>query len=100
MGEGMLTVDQANGEIFPWEDVRASQRDPRAQAENDVPGARNLYGPMARPCPKCGTPPDRLTWIVFSSPWWTWRSLCGREGYLTICEPCRFQVDFFMTVLS
>lgn len=93
-------MESTDGEIFPWEDVRASQRDARAQAENDVPVARELYRPSARACPKCGTPPDRLTWIFFSSPPFTWRQLCGREGYLTICDPCRYQVDFFMTVMS
>jgi hypothetical protein len=51
-------------------------------------------------CPGCGRSGSDLKWIYFSSPAWTWQRLCGRAGWLAICEPCHMQVAFFMEVMN
>jgi len=61
---------------------------------------KERYLPEARRCPCCETDPDKLSWVYFRSPGWTWEMLCGRAGILTICNECRVQVDFFMISMS
>ncbi len=51
-------------------------------------------------CPRCGRGGHTLTWLYFRSPMWTWVELCGRAGYLAVCEPCRVQVAFYCTLLN
>lgn len=48
-------------------------------------------------CPVCGEP---LLNLLFSSPHWTWRHLCGRGGYMTICPNCPKQVGFELTIMN
>lgn len=48
-------------------------------------------------CPDCG---ERLVEFCFSSPGWTWREMCGRAGYMTICPACPRQIDFELTRLN
>ena len=42
-------------------------------------------------CPFCWHKKKR---IYFTSPDWTWRELCGRNGELIICEHCKIQYGF------
>ncbi len=100
MRGSILGDDENDPEIFPWEDVRAAQHNTRLQKKNDVAAARSQHLSQAQPCPKCGATAAELSWIFFSSPKWTWEHLCGRAGYLTICEPCNWQVEFFLTMLN
>jgi hypothetical protein len=92
--------------FFPWEDVDACRVSPPSDASAPAilvlsPAAEGLdeakrrYMPSAVPCSKCGAAPEQLTWIHFISPAWTWEMLCGRAGWLTVCERCHLQVDFF-----
>ena len=71
--------------IFPWGDVNECMND------KIEPLAGHL------PCPICGKPSEKLTWIRFSSPDWTWEKLCGRAGKLSICSDCHSQVEFICT---
>ena len=80
-------------EQFPWEDVDACR-----QRRRKPPSPKPLDAGSA--CPHCGKPADAPTWIYFESPAWTWENLCGRAGWLTVCDPCRLQVDFFLEVMS
>lgn len=90
-----------NSEEFPWEDVEAARGRTSLQAEHDADQARAGYLKWAKPCPNCGAPPERLSWFYFRSPEWTWQEdLCGRAGWMTVCDPCHVQVDFFMEVMS
>lgn len=57
---------------FPWEKVEACI-DENAEV-------------MKSRCLRCGRCKKR---IYFRSPSWTWMELCGRRGYLTICEHCK-----------
>ena len=76
---------------FPWEDVDACRG-------REAPGARPVED--ACPCPQCGKPGAALTWIYFESPEWTWQHLCGRAGWLTVCDDCRVQVQFFLEFIN
>ena len=79
------------GEIsphFPWEDVDSCM--------NNKIEPRSQYAP----CPKCGKASEELLWIDFCSPSWTWSSLCGRQGPLSICPDCHYQVQFICETMS
>ena len=71
--------------IFPWGDVNECMND------KIEPLACHL------PCPICGMPSEKLLWIYFDSPAWTWEKLCGRAGKLSICSDCHSQVEFICT---
>ena len=85
--------------IFPWEDLEACRKK-RRRRSRALDEALERYGPEAKSCPKCKRPGKDLRWIHFSSPAWTWDHLCGRAGWVTVCEPCRWQVDFFLEIMS
>ena len=85
---------------FPWEDIEAALRDRSLQAEHPVEQVREDLLSDARPCPKCGRGPESLTWFYFSSPPDTWELLCGRAGWMTICDPCQEEVDFFLEMMN
>tara|TARA_B100000686_G_scaffold170919_1_gene178165 strand:+ start:322 stop:1008 length:687 start_codon:yes stop_codon:yes gene_type:complete len=87
-----LAVCEMNGvaikkDLFPWEDVEVCLRKQRQSKKIDT----------STKCPECGNP---VTVILFTSPPWTWENLCGREGYLTICDECRAQLGFQQTVMN
>jgi len=88
------------GEIFPWAHVDASRKDTRLQSEH--PAGEGLAGFLeyAAACPECRRSAASLEWLYFRSPPETWRHLVGREGWLSICEDCHQQVDFFLTVMN
>jgi len=43
-------------------------------------------------------PARQLSWFYFESPSETWEYLCGRAGWMTVCNRCQRQVDFFLEV--
>jgi len=61
--------------FFPWKDVMACVKE-RLDGEQFV---------NHESCPKCGRESQNLYWIYFNSPAWTWKGMCGRAGYLSIC---------------
>ena len=50
-----------------------------------------------RVCPECG---ERMITFLYTSPAWTWNSLCGRAGVITICPSCPRQVEFSLTMMN
>lgn len=84
---------------FPWEEVEASRNDTRLQAGQSSEDFRRECGSEVK-CPSCLRPASELTWIYFSSPPWTWKMLCGREGWLVVCDNCHLQVKFFCTIMN
>ncbi len=88
--------------IFPWEDVFNSK----------------IISPQVNshiPCPKClkefaknksegktvgEEMRNHLITVDFRSPNSTWRALCGRAGYLTICTKHKRQVDFVCIMMN
>lgn len=79
--------EEGYGKHFPWSDVRQCYD-------------RKIEPMDGSSCPSCNLPGNQLVWIDFVSPLWTWKNRCGREGYLSICERCHVQVDFWMTSMN
>ncbi len=93
--------DLALGEgDYPWEDVEASRRNRRLQAKHPQTEGKSRYLAIAKPCPKCETPADALTWFYFSSPKETWPMDCGTAGWMAVCYRCHVQVNYFSEVMS
>jgi HEAT repeat protein len=98
----------------PWEWVNASRENkyPESRAELDemlgsvgssigeASAAKVTYRDRAHDCPVCSKPADQLAWFFFSTPPETWRALMGRAGWMTVCDDCHIQVDFFGGILS
>jgi len=51
-------------------------------------------------CPKCGKGVKYLKVFYFKSPPETWEMLCGRAGWMVICEDCKKQVYFKTEVMN
>lgn len=94
-------TDEADSERdqCPWDDVDKARHNQRLQQKHP-PGEADTYRATAKPCPKCGKGSAELSWFYFESPKWTWENLCGRAGWMTVCDHCRVQVDFFLEVMS
>ncbi len=84
---------------LPWEDVEASRRDKRLQRRHPLSKALS-HQTTAKPCPKCGAVPEDLAWFYFESPAETWDWMCGRAGWISVCDPCHLQVEFFIEVMN
>lgn len=72
--------------FFPWRDILAC-----------IVAKNKVLGLSERVCPDCD---ERMVVLHYSSPDWTWNSLCGRAGFLTICPSCPKQVDFILTMMN
>jgi hypothetical protein len=88
-----------DGTIFPWEDVAEAKAKPVLQSNYRAGVARRYWGHKVA-CPRCGRGGHSLTWLYVRSPMWTWVELCGRAGYMAVCERCRVQVVFYCTLLN
>lgn len=76
----------AKNVFFPWCDVLACMFAKR----RDMTLSEKV-------CPDCG---ERMVVFHYTSPTWTWNSLCGRAGLMTICPGCPKQVDFVLTMMN
>ena len=92
--ERQRRIETGREGFMPWEDVDACRRKRIPRELRD----RLRRGPAA--CPQCGGTGDRLRWIHFVSPEATWKHLCGREGWLAVCDTCRLQVEFHVTLMN
>ena len=93
------TVDDADG-VFDWEDVDASRQNKALQRRHVKKRARELYAAESASCPSCGAPPNQLAWFYVESSALAWRNECGRAGWMTVCDLCRRQVNYFEEVMS
>lgn len=75
---------------FPWADVKACLN--RSLESKNYKGHDN--------CPKCRLSSEKLKWISFSSPDWTWKNMVGRAGPLSICPDCKIQVEFINEIMN
>jgi hypothetical protein len=92
--------DMEDAEEYPWEDVAAARENERLQRRHSVVAAKQNYLAKAKACPRCGAVVDKLAWFYFDSPLETWTTLCGCAGWMTVCDACHVQVDFFLEVMS
>jgi len=86
-------------EKFPWDDIEASRQDAKKQAKKNARWAQERYGSHAV-CSKCNRTARDLAWFYFSSPDWTWEHLCGRAGWMAVCDHCHEQVLFDCDVMN
>ena len=76
----------ARNVYFPWRDVLACMF------------SKHKHLVLSeRVCPDCG---ERMIVFHYTSPAWTWNSLCGRAGIMTICPGCPKQVKFSLTMMN
>ena len=76
----------ARNVYFPWRDVLACMF------------SKHKHLVLSeRVCPDCG---ERMIVFHYTSPAWTWNSLCGKAGIMTICHNCPKQVKFSLTMMN
>src|SRR4051794_36112810 len=83
-------------EHFPWPEVHAARREidvNLGSAPMDM--AKQDFLSKASPYPGCGAEPDALFWMFVSASEAEWTAGRGRAGFLTLCDRCSRQVDFF-----
>jgi hypothetical protein len=91
---------QEDDQSFPWPHVEASRHDQQLQKAHPISKAKEFYASAAKPCPECQAAATKLQWFYFQSPEWTWKNECGRAGWMTVCDKCHRQVDFFCDAMN
>ena len=81
--------------FFPWDDVDACRLNPELQQRQAVEYKKHEL--PTKLCPQCRQP---VEWFWFDSPRWTWEKLCGRAGWLALCNECRLQTAFQMVLMN
>lgn len=76
---------------LPWEDVERSRNNKRLQKKHPDPQIDKYEFPL-KPCPECKTRAKDLSWFYFESPKSTWEHLCGRAGWIVVCDKCHERV--------
>jgi HEAT repeat protein len=95
----------------PWEWVEASRSGQHDQLKAELEEMRGMSNPsteeaklayarQAHNCPICGKAANELAWFFFSTPPKTWQDLMGHAGWMTVCDDCHIQVDFFGGIIS
>lgn len=82
---------------------RMEENEPEIFPQNDVSLCLgNIIEPYQHhlSCPFCGKSSEELHWIHFCSPPQTWRDMCGREGALSICTNCGWQIEFICEIMN
>lgn len=68
-------------------------------SQNGLPSveeAKEQFLQQAIPCPLCKTPPEQLSWVYLVIPQWACKDAEETEGWVTICDRCKLQIDFFV----
>jgi len=87
-----------DGSIYPWQDVDRARKDKRLRRKHPVNEGKQTY--QSKACPRCGAKAEGLEWFYFESPQETWAKLCGTAGWMTVCDRCHVQVDYFEEILN
>ena len=78
--------ERAKNVYIPWHDLLACLHE------------KHKYLTLSeKVCPECG---EQMLVVNYFSPAWTWDSLCGRAGIVTICPNCPLQFDFALTMIN
>lgn len=93
-------MTSSEGKFFPWADVEGARKWATRQSKHSPEDARVRYIESAKSCPSCGATPANLEWLYYSTPARTWEALSGRAGWLTVCDLCHLQVDFFVELMN
>ena len=70
------------------------------QKQHPVSAGKAKFLGEAKSCPKCKCSADTLDCVWYSSPWFLWKNLAGRAGWMTMCTNCNHQVDFFLEEMN
>ena len=62
--------------------------------------AKARYRDHSVACPGCGTAALDLRWVYFVSDKLSWARLRGQAGWMTLCDPCRLRVDYFLEAMN
>ena len=100
MAKAQRQKKQEPEKAFPWGEVDAARRNLQLQGRHPVLHGKDPYLSRAAPCPKCGTEASRLAWFYFETPTGKWKINAGRSGWMTVCDPCHLQVDFFLDLAN
>jgi hypothetical protein len=80
--------------------VNPASSDQTLPFQTSVEAAQSMYLERASSCPRCKTSADQLSWYFYTSPDQDWQALAGRAGWITVCEGCHIQVDFFIFIMN
>jgi hypothetical protein len=82
---------------FRWVDSEFTQEE-LAERNVEHEWLKAFHLKKAKPCPRCGTPPEQLEWFYYCDPPSSWRDYS--TGWKTRCGICLQEVQFFwgMTV--
>jgi len=76
---------------LPWREVNSCRKHWWKWWKKTPQGPSDAVHEAALPCPRCNRPADQLTWLYYREPVF----LSFKRGWLTICESCHLQVDYF-----
>lgn len=82
--------------LFPSALVSRARQNQHLQQQYPLLEAQARYREVARACPACGCCVSSLAWVYYRSEAWTWHAGCGTGGWLTLCDPCDAQIDYFL----
>lgn len=81
---------------FSWEEIEEAKKEIDYTIYHiSMKYAKEDFMDKAKPCPKCGKKPDELFWLGIQSAPEKWKKGQGKAGFLTLCEQCNIQVNFF-----
>lgn len=87
-----------------WEDIDACRRRNKkdgfstdGETEKEV---RERFQGSIEPCPTCQKEFKDMEILYFVSPPYTWKSMCGREGWMVICPDCKEVRNFELSVMN
>jgi HEAT repeat protein len=63
--------------------------------DNRVEAAKGYWSSKAHNCPICGKAANDLSWFFFYTSPETWQASGGTAGWMTVCDDCHIQVDYF-----
>ena len=84
------------GEYIIQEDFLMSKEEKYRRGLPSVEKAKEKFLGQAMPCPLCKTPPEQLSWVYMVIPEWACKDAEQNEGWVTICDRCKIQIDFFV----
>jgi hypothetical protein len=83
-------------EYTPREDYLMFSEEKRDRNLPSVEQAKKKFLQQAISCPLCKTPPEELSWVYLVIPRWACKNADENEGWITICDRCKLQIDFFV----
>jgi ssDNA-binding Zn-finger/Zn-ribbon topoisomerase 1 len=92
-------AEREEGQTELWERLKDDAKFQAAYTSR-AGAARQKYGDKAHACPNCGLAAAKLEWFYFVTPTSYWQARAGSAGWMTACQHCNVQVDFFIEVMN